>query len=376
MKKSIVFLAAFALLSANCTKTEVVSNGALSAQKGIGFSAYTAKPTKAAQTDVTTGDFNSFQVSAIGNSAKYFDNVTFTKSGDVWVSNPLYFWPAYALDFYAYNTPAEGNGTFTRSITTTAPQTLTYSPAEDLSKQEDLVAAYAANQTESNNNSNKAIALTFNHYLTQVVVNAKCSNSNYKVVVDGVKLANLAGEGTYTFSTGNMVANSELVNKASSSDYISTFTAKTLTADAKEVMADGTGKWYLVPQTVKAWDRENNMTNTGAYSSTYDHGTYLALKVLIKSKNGANIYPYSGETSAWMAVPVPSQLAFAQGKKYNVTLDFFGNKGAGYVDPEVPGELDGDSSTSDAGKSIVGGAIKFDASVTPWGDAVEVLISL
>ena len=60
MKKSIFLLAAFALLSASCTKTELVSSGALSSQKGIGFSAYTAKPTKAAQTDVTTGKLDSF----------------------------------------------------------------------------------------------------------------------------------------------------------------------------------------------------------------------------------------------------------------------------------------------------------------------------
>ena len=379
MNKSTIVFAALALLAASCTKTELVTGDAQSAQRGIGFSAYTAKHTKAAQTDVTTGNFDSFEVTAIGNGAIYFDNVTFSKGASVWESNPLYFWPAYALDFYAYNTPANGNGTFTRNITTTAPQTLTYSPAAELSKQEDLVAVSATGKTESDNNSKSAIELTFNHYLTQVVVNAKCSNSGYIVVVDGVKLANLAGEGTYTFSTDKMVATSGLVNSATSSDYSSTFTAKPLTSSPQEVMADGTGKWYLVPQTVKAWDRENNMTNKGASSSlitTYDHGTYLALKVKITSKAGNKIYPVSGDKSAWMAVPVPEALKFEQGKKYNVTLDFFGKKGAGYVDPENPGELDGKTETSDAGKSIVGGAIKFDATVTEWGDAVNVVISL
>lgn len=378
MNKSTVIFAALALLAASCTKTEVVSCDAQGSQRGIGFSAYTAKPTKAAQTDVTTTNLTSFQVSAIGNGAVYFDNVTFTKGASVWESDPLYFWPAYALDFYAYNKPV--NGAFTPTINTTS-QTLTFTPSTVLAEQEDLVAVSATGKTESNNNSNGAIALTFNHYLTQVVVNAKCSNTGYKVVVDGVKLANLAGEGTYTFSESEMVATSGLVNTATSSDYSSTFTAKTLDNSAKEVMADETGKWYLVPQTVKAWDRENNMTNKGASSSlttTYDHGTYLALKVKITSKAGNKIYPVSGDESAWMAVPVPAGLKFEQGKKYNVTVDFFSStgKGAGYVDPEQPGELDGDTSNSDAGKSIVGGAIKFDATVTEWGDAVEVLISL
>ena len=375
MKKSIFLLAAFALLAASCTKTELVSSGALSSQKGIGFSAYTAKPTKAAQTDVTTGNLDSFEVTAIGNGAVYFDDVTFEKGTTVWESDPLYFWPAYALDFYAYNTPEKG--TFTRNITTSG-QTLKFEPSTTLSEQEDLVAVSATGKTESDNNSNKAIALTFNHYLTQVVVNAKCSNAGYKVEVEGVKLANLAGEGTYTFSTGNMVATTGLVNSSTSSDYSSTFTAKTLTSSPQEVMAETSGKWYLVPQTVAAWKRnsdESTESSTNEMANT-SNGTYLALKVKITTAGGSAVYPYSG-AAAWMAVPVPSELAFAQGKKYNVTVDFFSStgKGAGYVDPEDPGELDGNSGTDDSGKKIIGGAIKFDASVTGW-DTVDVLISL
>lgn len=373
MKKTTLILAGIALIAASCAKTEVVSSGALSSQKGIGFSAYTARPTKAAQTDVTTNDFNSFEVTAIGNGAVYFDNVTFSKNSEgVWASTPLYFWPAYKLDFYAYNTPTQGNGTFTRNITTTAPQTLTYSPAEDLSQQEDLVAASVTAQTESNNNNKNAIALTFNHYLTQVVVKAMCSNSNYKVEVAGVKIAHMKDELVYNFSLKTAVP----TNDASDKTYSSILTsAKTLDDEAQDVI-----KCYLVPQGVTSWKRvptepdesgNNDMKNTL-------HGTYLALKVKITSNNNTNmVYPISGDY-AWMAVPVPTSLAFAQGKKYNVTFDFFSTTGggAGYVDPEDPGELDGDSGTKDNGKKIIGGAIKFDATVSEWGDAVDVTISL
>ena len=385
MNKSTVIFAALALLAASCTKTEVVSCDAQGSQRGIGFSAYTAKPTKAAQTDVTIRNFNSFEVTAIGNGAVYFDNVTFNwKSGSkVWESDHLYFWPAYALDFYAYNTPANENGTFTRNITDTDPQTLTltYSPAEDLDKQEDLVAAYAGSKSESDATStNHSLALTFNHYLTQVVVNAKCSNAGYIVKVEGVKLANLAGEGTYTFSSNTMEATAAKVNSDASSDYSSTFTTKILSSSPQEVMANETGKWYLVPQAVTAWKRKPTESAESATNEMKNasHGTYLALKVKITTAGGSAIYPYnSGSESAWMAVPVPTELAFAQGKKYNVTVDFFSStgKGAGYVDPEDPGELDGNSGTDDSGKKIIGGAIKFDASVTGW-DTVNVLISL
>ncbi|MGN1219324.1 MAG: fimbrillin family protein, partial [Candidatus Cryptobacteroides sp.] len=237
-------------------------------------------------------------------------------------------------------------------------------------------------QTEKYDNGTNAIALTFNHYLTQVVVKAKNSSSKHTVVVDGVKLANLAGEGTYSFSDNKMTATDTNVNSDSSSDYSETFTAKTLTAEAQEVMTTegNSGRWYLIPQTVKPWDRDNNLTNKGASSSsstsTYDHGTYLALKVKI-SASSEKIYPITGETSAWMAVPVPDDLKFEQGKKYNVTVDFFSqdNNGAGYVDPEDPGELDGDTTNSDAGKKI-SGIIKFSATVNTWGDSVDITISL
>ncbi|MGN0199652.1 MAG: fimbrillin family protein [Candidatus Cryptobacteroides sp.] len=379
-KISVIF-AALALLAASCTKTEVVSSDVQSSQRGIGFSAYTAKPTKTAQKDVTNDNFDSFEVTAIGNGAIYFDNVTFLKGASVWESDPLYFWPSYALDFYAYNTPADGNGTFTRSITTTAPQTLTYSPAAELAKQEDLVVAYATSKKESDATStNNSLALTFNHYLTQVVVNAKCSNAGYTVVVDGVKLANLAGEGTYTFSSSTMEATAAKVNSDASSDYSSTFTAKPLTSSPKEVMAETSGKWYLIPQTVTPWKRVPTESTESATNEMKNasNGTYLALKVKITSAGGSKIYPFSGDESAWMAVPVPAGLKFEQGKKYNVTVDFFSStgNGAGYVDPEKPGELDGITSTDDSGKKIIGGAIKFDATVTEWGNAVDITISL
>ena len=357
MKKSIFILAALALLSASCTKTEVVNSGAQSVQKGIGFSAYTAKPTKAGE--VKTSNLTSFNASAIGNGAIYFDDVTFTKE-TVWESNPLYFWPAYALDFYAYNVPGAENGTFSRDITKDA-QTLGFKPAADFEKQVDLVAAYAKSTTPADATSTaSSLALTFNHYLTQIVVKAKNSNSNYVVKVSDVKVANLRDSLTYTISSNS----STVATGAEDADYSTTITTKTLTSDA-----DSLTTGYLVPQTVTSWNQETDKPNTS------NKGTYLALKVSIATAGGAMIYPKSGD-AAWMAVPVHTDLKFEKGKRYNVTLDFFGNGGAGYVDPEVPSDLDGDGNADDdKGMSILGGAIKFNATVTDW-QTVEVLISL
>ncbi len=388
MNKSTFALAALALIAASCTKTEVVGSGPETSGSGINFSAYTAKPTKAAQTDVTTANFTSFEVTAIGKGATYFDNVTFKKDdlsdpSTFWESVDPYFWPAFALNFYAYNTPA--NGAFSRNIDANN-ETLTFAPSSTLAEQEDLVAAKALNQTLASTNPSLATGLTFNHYLTQVIVKAKNSNSTYKVEVDGVKFANLAGEGTYSFSTEKMAAPEGKINSSTSADYVATFGATELSDTETEVMTDGdAGRWYLVPQEVKPWDQANNKDNASVVAT--NNGTYLALKVKITAKHGNSIlkiYPATGDDSAWMAVPVPvaqdaTEFALAQGKKYTFIINFFSDNsksGAGFVDPEVPGDLDGDGdATNDNGKKIIGGAIKFDASVSGW-DTVDVNIYL
>ena len=366
MKKITMILVGLALMVVGCAKIEDVK--VPSSGRGISFNGYTARHTKSPQTDVTTKNLSTFNVTAVGNGAVYYDNVQYSKNGEVWESDPVHFWPDYNLNFYAYNVPGNNTG-FTRTITN-AEQTIVVTPASDLVNQEDLVAAVAESKNPTNNDSKGAIALNFHHYLTQVVVKAKNSSDNYTVVVDGVKLANLAGDGTYTFTDAKMTATTEKINSATSSDYSSTFTEKTLTSDAVEVMTDGgNGRWYLIPQTVTAWNQETDKKNTS-------NGTYLALKVKITTSNGAKIYPASGDASAWMAVPVPAGLAFAQGKKYNVTVDFYSNGGAGYVDPEDPGDLDGKPGTDDSGKKIKE-VIMFDASVTTWDDnTVDVVIPL
>ena len=307
----------------------------------------------------------------------YFNNLTFTKSDEsnVWESNPEYFWPAFPLTFYAFNTPygyhtaAQRTG-FTINITKEKQELIVY-PAGDLANQEDLVAAYAEHQKESDaTNAGNSLALRFNHYLTQVIVKAKNARfKTYKVVVESVKIANMAGEGTYTFSGNTMTATAETVNTLASADYTATFDPKELTQTAQEVMTNaGTGKWYLIPQTVTSWD-PNTPFNPRTNSANDSHGTYLALKVKITANNGTlKIYPAKDEEFGWMAVPIPSSLKFEQGKKYTVNINFFANNGAGYVDPEVPSELDGDPSTKDNGKKIIGGEIKFDANVNEWDD--------
>lgn len=364
MKKTIVLFAGIALMAAGCTKTEVITSGTEGTQKGIGFSAYTAKPTKAAQVDVTTSNLTSFNVTAVGNSNSItlFEDVNFSQAsaGQPWVSDPLYFWPNYALDFYAYNVPT--NGTLNKNAVI-SDKKLTFTPSATLSEQEDLVAAYAPNKIDPSGPTD----LTFNHCLTQVIVKAKNSSTSYKVKVDGVKLANFKGTGSYNFTNNAMTAEGDGIK------YTASFTGVVLNDTASEMMTDGdNGRWYLVPQNVTSWTQSTDMKNTSK-------GTYLGLKVKITAPNDVVIYPAGGSETAWMAVEIPSGLQFQQGKKYVVTLDFFSseNGGAGYVDPEEPGNLTNSGDVNDdKGKAIVGGAIKFNATVTEWPEAIAINIPL
>ena len=76
-----------------------------------------------------------------------------------------------------------------------------------------------------------------------------------------------------------------------------------------------------------------------------------------------------------MAIPLSQTVS--QGHKYTVVVKFFENDGAGNVDPETPGDLDGNGNANDDnGKSIIGGAITFNATVSTWAPETEITIDL
>ena len=224
--------------------------------------------------------------------------------------------------------------------------------------------------------------LTFKHYLTQFVIEAMNSRpNNYTVEVSGVKITNIAGTGVYTFSNNQMTASTTENVKTS---YEVSFSNKELSSVTHKVMGEnGYGQWYLVPQTVTPWVQSSDIKNTA-------NGAYLALKVRISASNGDMVYPKTtGEDGkqayAWMAMPMPSvvsdamEYAYAQGKKYTIIFNFFSDgKGAGFVDPQDPGDLDGDGSTEeDKGQPIGGHVIKFNATVDEWdADNTTITINL
>jgi len=385
MKKTLLALAMVAMGVCSCSTNEEV--GELLTHRPISFDIYT-NITRGS--DVTTSNLGSFAATAFGNSGVYFDSVSFAKpSGKTnWESTPVWYWPAFNLEFAAWTVPATTKYTTAADSATNfifkkgtrdSDTTLVVKIPKNLDKQEDLVAAYKASSSAPTT-AGDPVSLTFNHYMTQVTVNASNYNENYIVKVKAVKIANLADSGKYYFKRGKMIAESTEVNTAKSSDFVYTLSSETtLNSPTKtKAVPDSTnllggGNWYLIPQTVTAWNTSTEKTNAS-------HGTYLAFLVNITTSTGALVYPatkassgYTADGYAWTAVAIPSSLALAQGKKYNVTVHFFKQGGAGNQDPEttVPSSPGPGNQPIDTSKPII-----FSSTVSAWGDAVGVTIDL
>ena len=118
------------------------------------------------------------------------------------------------------------------------------------------------------------------------------------------------------------------------------------------------GNAMLIPQQLVAWTPESDKPNT-------KKGAYLAVKINIVTKDGAQIYPATQGEYDWAAVAIDTN--WKPGKKYVYTLDF--SNGAGKVDPEKPTPVV-PTDPFNPGEDILGSPIKFTVDVTPWEEDV------
>ncbi len=307
-------------------------------------------------TELVTNDLKSFYAIALtnGNAETYFANVEFKSptAGSNYTSDPEYYWPTYEdaeLNFYAW----QSNGTtddqlINPTITPNAQPTFTYTPDTDVAKQGDVIVADA--QGKNKTNGSAGVALTFKHALSQIVIKAKNGNATYDVKVKGVKIVNVAPEGTVTIATDGKTEASGTANAS----YVVNCTETTLGATETVLMGDANGKngAMLIPQELTGWAGDATTT-----------GSYIAVLVDINSKAGANIYPAAGSTDgfAWVAVAIDGE--WERNYKYTYTLDF--TNGVGEVAPE-----EDDESPWNPGDEIVdteNSAIKFSTvTVETW----------
>lgn len=378
MKKNLLFAAMAVAALASCSNEDIIE-----VNKGNGISFRTSLDKAVTRANaIDRQNMDAFNVTAIGNGASYFTNLSVTSSdkGASWTTDATYYWPGYELEFFAY-APQSFNNIV--KIDNTTKKITGFSPAKAVAKQKDLVISY---NKGTKADSDAGVAMNFKHALSQIQVQAKCSNANMKVEVLGVKLVNAATEADFAFpevetATDYTLPQNRWSDWKGANDHSKAYMIKgndfvTLTNTAKSIMF-GDDNFMLIPQQLTKWDGAS--ATNGAYLS-------VLCRIYNQGNNGTGTLVFPQPTStdpkdgkyAFSAVGIDTN--WEPGKKYIYTLNFFGNGGgAGQIDPNksnpsIPDDKDVDIDPIPGGTdggSILGAPIKFTVTVDNWVDQTE-----
>lgn len=201
-----------------------------------------------------------------------------------------------------------------------------YVPGTDVTLQKDFVYGYAEG---NKGNEESGLALTMRHGLTQISLKAKNTNEGYRYKITGVRVGNFIGSGDFRFPTNLSTFGDWMTAGKTKETYEVDYSGSsiTLTPEVQDIMG-AAGNVIVVPQALTAWN-----------PTSPNDGSYLAVKVKITTKAGADVF------DGWAATPIATAAGtpLEQGMIYSYILDF--SEGAGYSYPD--------------GTEILGGPIKF-----------------
>lgn len=358
MKKYYFLAAGLLLMLGSCSQDDIVEAN-LGADE-IRFAAVTNGATRAA--DIYNPNPEnmpaSFQVSAMSQNKVYISDDKIEKQGSSWVNTTgTRYWPEDAVDFYAH---VNAGGAF--RLNSGAPTFNNFSVAPIVESQVDLLYAVKTGQTKSET----PVTLNFRHALSQIVFKARNESENIFVQIQGVRVMNVKGSGTYTFPTASTDPNLPTAGSTNpnnrgtwaltdtKADYEVNFNlvdvkgSKTNPTAVNLSDEEGTAL-MLMPQTTTAWDPE-----TAPKPSVGNTNSYLLVDCVIYNVADGSATPLPGDnvclwgkkeengsyTTKELAIPV--KFAWEEGKKYTYTL-VFGNGNGGYnPDPEDPDPEDPD----------------------------------
>ena len=320
------------------------------------------------------GKLQEFKVTAtIDGQSNYFTNMLVSKasSGSTWNTEHTYYWPKYDLGFYAY-APTNIGGV---SINDAGKKITGFTPSKNVDNQVDLLVAY--NTGNRRNNETQGVELNFKHALSQIDVQAKCSNPNIEIVVKSISFVNVKTKGSFTYPTqtttagnGTTLANCwALGNEVSSgADYKASFDQTVTLTNSPKSINPSNNNFMLIPQKLTKWEK-----------TSAANGAYIAVLCRISSKDGdakTQLYPElnGGNAEKFGSIIVPIGTNWEAGKKYTYTLNFCGEGGgAGQVDPNPDGNdpnVDPKPKPgSEGGDPVLGKPIKFTVTVESWTDA-------
>lgn len=194
--------ALFALLSlavASCSQDNIITPETPDPDGAIRFAASTEFSRAG---DVTTYNLTSFNVYAFTGTASapvtFMDNVEVTKtSTNTWTYSPLQYWPAkQSVDFYAF-APSSWVG---------SGGPLGPVEYDAISGTEDIVYAVCPDQTGNAGAANAQVVFNFRHALSKLTVKMSSTNTNLKVEVSNVAMANIMTRGNFRFPSGSTAA--------------------------------------------------------------------------------------------------------------------------------------------------------------------------
>ena len=362
MKKNFLWGALALIAMASCSQDDVVSIQ----QDEIKFSAVANKATRAADVYCNNNLPASFKVYANhtvdGESSTYIEGDEITLSGTTWTnSTGKRFWPEEgSLDFYAH-VNAGDNFTWTSG---SVPSITGYTVDTDVTKQNDLMYAVKTEQTKEDN-STAGVILNFRHALSQIVFQAKNTNKNFFVEIEGVTIGNIISKANFTYPSADTDDNVEDHTQSATSsfadasqgvwemsdeatdikNYPVSFTNVEVPGDGEIcslTSTNGTDQEFsdnallLIPEqngaagATIAWDPE---TNAKVAEAT---GTYFLIKCKIRNVAGDevaddDVYLW-GTASEAKELAIPVSLTWKQGVKYIYTFVF--GEGIGGYDPE------------------------------------------
>ena len=116
--------------------------------------------------------------------------MTFKKGTSVWISDPVYYWPSYNLDFYAF---------YPITVKPTAvadPTIFNYTVAPSAANEFDVVMSYTGNQSRVNS----PVDMEFHHALSKInFIITTWKGSGLNIKVDSIGMRDVPMQGTFTF---------------------------------------------------------------------------------------------------------------------------------------------------------------------------------
>lgn len=198
MKKLLIFGVAALSLTA-CTSEDIMEQNAANE---IRYTVQTERGTRATDVYCPNNMHSHFKLYAAttDNGRPFIVGDDVTRNGNTWNNATKRFWPAEALNFYAFENDQNSfnweNKTFEN-----------FQVNPNVAQQNDLLYAFAKNVQKEETADSKTLDLNFRHALSQVVFRAKNTSTCYYIECYGVEVHNLYSKGTYTFPTETTTSN-------------------------------------------------------------------------------------------------------------------------------------------------------------------------